>query len=240
MTVVTTRESQITIKGLLWRVTQLAIVCLPALMFNPASARAEQNALEPAHPFFKNIHEVGLYVVEPYWYEVALKCHGIEERCADENATLPPDRRDFYIKDLKETYEDYPAPLRLKSLQEAFSKALSREFGPFLSAQTAPPVHLDEDTIDAFSQRKGALTVTVSLQIVDNVTPHVAMVSMDYYRPECGQLNRHIVTNMPRRTAVPLSLSDEEIKAHITEFLRGFDVYSTREISIDHWPEEEK
>ncbi len=214
--------------------TRFTGYCVLGLLAHPLSTHAAQNTITPAHPLFKGVQEVGLYVVEPYWHEVAVRCHGIEERCADENpGQLDAENRDNYIKELKETYADYPEPLRLKALQDAFGNALKREFAPFLSAQIDVPILLDEDTVDSFSQKKGALTVTVSLHFVDNVTPHVAIISMDYYTPDCEKLNRQTVTHMPRKTAVPLSLSSKEVEAHIAEFLRGFNVYSTQEVLND-------
>lgn len=195
------------------------------ILSGPALAQGDIDLYRPKYPTFTDVERVGLYVHVPLPYEDALKCHGREEECANENAPLAryPERREEYIRHLKEKYDDYPAPIQLKRLEALFAETIQRRMSPFMVSDTKEPVILDSVSVRDFAEEPGNLTLVVRLTMIRHTTPKIAVIDYGFYRG-ADHADYVSIAGLRRATAFPLNISDDEIEKHITGFVGNLRV----------------
>ena len=169
----------------------------------------------------EGVDEIVLFIqgTDYEWLREAVRCHGIEEKCADEQAArsseyLKPSktRRNEYIAELKRDYADFPPPLHKQALQEALSISLRQQFKEPVRIIVAS----SRDALDEYLTKKNTLIAIVKLLVSKTTVPHIATLRASFYRhglDPADLLNTHFYDN---EVVIPLDLPEAKIakRAH--------------------------
>lgn len=201
----------------------------------PAHAEKDQERI-PAFKTFQDIKTIALYVdVRPNAYKIAVDCHGREEECADENGglSLYPERRKEFIEDLKSTYDLLPKPLHEKNLQGFLTDAIKTKFGPYLleneDGTTNDIVIIQNTGSEDYNTTLNTLVVMADLTIFDDIEPPVAVLDLEFVRPEHDYANFWQQYTLQRSTAIYLDMTDQEISKQL-DALMNFHILSLDEV----------
>lgn len=205
-----------------------ALLLLHVLTISTTLSAAERNPTA-VQPFFRNIEKVGLYVIEPYMQELALRCHGLEDECARKNPAIRvhPEKREAYIASLRTAYKQYRRPIHKDSLQERFADELGNEFRKFNPSTDELITILDEKSVQGFSTKENALTVTVELRFLREGETDIALIEATYFRPECALNTYRNQLLKTRIAAIPLSVEDGELEKRIVDFIEATHISSS-------------
>lgn len=188
---------------------------------------------DPDNSVFWDLKRVNLVVrVIPNKYPEALKCHGQEEQCADNNGALlvHPEQRPEYIKALKDWNNTYRAPVRRENLIRVFSDVLKQKLMPHVvpgpDCKPLDPVVVDltsNAAVEAIERDPATLTVSFELNIVDSTQPPIGVLTVVTYRPDRTYSSFWTKTQW-YATAIPLDLPDDQIATRLNEFASHFPV----------------
>lgn len=203
----------------------LGFICiLGVMLYGPKEIFAESNL---DTKFLAGFDEVVLYVegVDTSGdYQEAIRCHGIEEQCADVYIAKIPDymkptaeSRDQYLNRLKETYRDCPPPLRTHELESALGGAILKKF------KKDPIIVADRKLLEAYIDKKGTLIVIVKLSIQTDTVPHIAVLNSSLHRFGLKLKSTDLFEAVFYRktAAIPLDLAEEEIAKRVLLSIRG-------------------
>jgi hypothetical protein len=193
----------------------ILVVCICFIVSCKESNAASRSAL--GEEVFKGINEVALIISgdDAEWMQVALECHGQEEKCADEYINRIPEpmkttseSRDQYLARIKKDYKNIPGPLRKEALQATLIKAISKKVTPGLT-----PIIIDN--AGEYLDKKDALIVIARIFIYRDIDPSIATLSLSFYRPDISNEARFQSLFYERTTVIPLNLSESEIAKRI-------------------------
>lgn len=179
---------------------------------------------------FRDLKAVNLYVRVPNTYIDAVKCHGREQQCADEVTTSGSAAE--YVKFLTDNDRLYREPLHAEKLISVFSDMLSRKLMPFVlrGPDCKPPqlVILNREDRgdylkDATQNDPATLTFAVTLKMEDSTTPPIAILTVNYYRPDPARTSFWTEVLPNYVTAIPLNLPDDQIAALVLKFADHFE-----------------
>lgn len=177
---------------------------------------------------FHELTTLALYVeIKQNKYEHALKCFGIEEICAQKEASHERSD-DFYKKyaeNLKNTNSLYHRPIQLKNIEKIYNERLEQEVLPFIKLGPdckKPAVQiLNSSNVSDIVDSPGTFTLIVTLDIIDDTSPPIAVITSKAYRSEVLRQSfnsrNHYMNGL---TAIPLDISDEAISKRLNEFSR--------------------
>lgn len=187
-----------------------------------------------------------VFDLTPSKYVYALNCHGQEKVCLDSDGSVKdaPERRSEELKSLLDAYHQYPIALHPQNVIGVFSKMLKRKVMPFAASgphcAIPDPIvlnlageHIDEggtlrDAMKSINNTPGMLTYAVRVWILDTATPHIAILTSGYYRPD---RNRGVWWEMraTNSTAIPLDLADDEIEKRLETFANSLQIWTNKE-----------
>ncbi|MBE0626451.1 MAG: hypothetical protein IH606_16750 [Burkholderiales bacterium] len=184
---------------------------------------------------FTGLNGVGLFVeVSPPKYEESLSCYRREEKCADERGLTLKKRANFLEK-VQKTNQEYPKCLHRENLIKAIKAQINEKVLPYLvqgsACKDSSVVILGnrQEMKDHLSLgRKDKLTILVKVQILDQITPAIAVLSTDFYRPDIGHGELYEKTFLDRTTAIPINLPEDKIEEMVLRHISYINI-STRE-----------
>jgi hypothetical protein len=200
-----------------------------------AQANCKQEAKQSNWTLFRDLKGANLYVRVPNTYIDAVKCHGREQQCADEVTTSGSAAE--YVKFLTDNYRLYREPLHLEKITTVFSDMLSRKLMPFVlpgpDCKPSQLVILDREDRgdylkDATQNDPATLTFAVTLKIEDSTAPPIAILTVNYYRPDPARISFWTEVLPNYVTAIPLNLPDDQIAALLQKFANHFEVPQRR------------
>jgi hypothetical protein len=194
----------------------------------PPGCKAPQ---QPDHLIFRDLKSVNLLVrVMPGKYLYAEKCLGREKECLNNNGALKaiPELSPVDLTLMSVDYRMLRKPLLRDKLLAAFSKVLKMKLMPFVipanDCKVPDPVILDDRGSDsgrnAIEHDPATLTVAVTLRLVDTTKPPIAVLTLNYYRPD--PTHSSFIEQVPDDvTAIPLDLPDDQISVLLDQFANG-------------------
>lgn len=210
------------------------LLCGLALLIGcrPFAAQAEckQEAKQSNWTLFRDLKGVNLYVRVPNTYIDAVKCHGREQQCADEVTTSGSAAE--YVKFLTDNYRLYREPLRAENLTRVFSDMLTDKLMPFVlpgpdckppQIVVLNPVNRGDYLKDATQNDTATLTFAVTLKVEDSASPPIAILTVNYYRPDPTRTSFWTEVLPNYVTAIPLNLPDDQIAALVRKFADHFE-----------------
>ncbi|TAL31703.1 MAG: hypothetical protein EPN97_10910 [Alphaproteobacteria bacterium] len=153
---------------------------------------------DTSNAIFQHLKGIGLFVDVPLDYTKVIACHEHEEECWEKENRRGISRED-YLKNLKESYNSYPKALMSDALESLFSKeallAWSSYLKPDVNCNYSAPISLgnshEPKPLPEGLKLEDVLILHVKVQIEEDTTPRIAVVStayyrLNYYRPNKG------------------------------------------------------
>lgn len=175
-------------------------------------------------PWLHEVERVGLYLVVPQTYLTVYQCHDRELECAKENGGLGgfPEKRDQYVRELKETYSKYPKPLRPDNLVKEFTKKIEQQICPFLylkGVSSVPDVKiLHSEDYSLFSKDPKSLLIVVNLQFLGTDNSDQLLISRFFYRSDKTFNDAEDLLYRSYSDVINISKSEQEIAAQLDKF----------------------
>ena len=209
-------------------------ICGLALLIGcwSCAAQAECNPPPPKADWilFRDLKAANLYVRVPNTFMEAEKCHGREQQCADEVTTSGSAAE--YVKFLNDNYRLDREPLHAENVTRVFSDMLNKKLMPFVlpGPDCKPPqlvilnpVNRGDYLKDATQNDPATLTFAVTLKVEDSTTPPIAILTVNYYRPDPARTSFWTEVLPNYVTAIPLNLPDDQIAALLQKFADHFE-----------------
>ena len=197
------------------------LLCVVCLFLTACDESGTDKAKGEKYSFFSNLDNIVLYINPPAWHEQeALRCHGIENKCADEYQARIPEylrasrlTRDEHINKLKQDFLDYPIFFRSESLSTIFSNSINKYYNrekiPIIT-----PLHTE---IKDYLNRKNTLFVTVDHHTQSQTTPKMTVLQFSFYRPDLA----HKYFPINRAVVFPNDMSSKDTAELISSHIGG-------------------
>lgn len=211
---------------------------------NTQSQVCPENKCTPYDPRFKGLERVAIYVHLSGEYKYAVECHERMEECLKRRGAKESPERNVRIRQrLMDVYEGLPQPLYRDNLIALLKGRVEQEVMPHVKFQNScikPEIIIggassiiDKDSKDSFLLRDllkdpNALIVDVSVNLLDDVKPRIAMLYLYAYRVG-GTAHRQVFPS--ELMIIPMDLPQEEITKLVKDFVQRFEVVTTCEMS---------
>lgn len=197
--------------------------CIFAMPIKPVGQQFKQHLFEHggSESYFKNVKQVALYIQSPKWDEQeALRCHGIEEKCANERENRIPEymrsneiTQNEYINKLKEDYKKYPKFLQPETMQNSFVPVLNDLFNI-----DSDIIILDSnEDLQRYLSKNDTLIVHIKYSIPDISGIRLTILQIIFYKSD------KIYKDLPISLAIAIAngTSTEDAFKIITKNLKG-------------------
>lgn len=203
-----------------------------------------ESKCRPYDSRFRGVERVAIYVHLSAEYKYALECHDKMEECLKRMGSKEFPEKNIELRQrLVNVYKALPQPLYRDNLISLLKRRVEQEVMPHAKLQEAcikPEIIIggassifDEDRKDSFLLRDllkdpNALIIDVSVNFLDSAKPRNAVLYLYAYRVG-GVAHRQVFPS--ELMVIPLDLPQEEIARQVKDFVQGFDVVTTCEMS---------
>jgi len=141
----------------------------------------------------------------------------------------------LYVSVPSATSGKYPSPLDVEHLTQSFAERITTEILPHAplrrDCQRPPLVILDNKNVEQFRDDPAALTVVVTLTIIEKTKPRLAILKTHFYRPNPSASGVADQARLNQVTAIPLNFSNPIIAQLVSDFVNLLQVPTDRGIA---------
>ena len=189
-----------------------------------ASTAASANcaAEVPKHRHeYKGLKQVALYISIPSSYEEALRCHGKEQDCLEQTqgsrVRNDSKRRQAYIQDLINTYQQYPKALSRENLTKLFSERIKERIFPFVQRDELcriPEIKIvSRQDYEAVFKEEDTYLIVANINVQSwKTSPPITIVQSRGVRIGGDECDYSCKYSAVEPLAIPLEMSDQAIK----------------------------